>query len=147
VFDLPKKTNLRILTVNCRSIAEKTSEFRASLDYIRPDIICGTESWLSGVKPGQPPTRNAILSSEVFPSHYRAYRNDRSSKGGGVFVLVHQDIIASEQPEHVTSCEIVWVKIKLKSSKDLVIGSFYMPHRNMNDVTELDKSLTSVMGG
>ena len=27
-----------------------------------------------------------------------------------------------------------WVKIKLQNSKDLYISSFYMPHRNINDL-------------
>ena len=43
---LPKKTNLRLLTVNCCSIREHKSEFTAALDYVKPDLICGTESWL-----------------------------------------------------------------------------------------------------
>jgi hypothetical protein len=43
VFNLPAKRNLKILTVNCRSIKDKTSEFTAAVNYIKPDIICGTE--------------------------------------------------------------------------------------------------------
>jgi hypothetical protein len=39
------KRNLKMLTVNCRSIKDKTSEFTAAVNYIKPDIICGTESW------------------------------------------------------------------------------------------------------
>ena len=49
-YDLPKKLNLRILNVNCRSVKENNSEFKAALEYIKPDIICGTESWLRGKK-------------------------------------------------------------------------------------------------
>ena len=44
--DLPSKQNLRIMNINCRSIRENNSEFKAAVDYIKPDIICGTESWL-----------------------------------------------------------------------------------------------------
>ena len=144
VFNLPTKKNLRIMTVNCRSINDKTSEFAASVKYIKPDIICGTESWLKGVKPGKNPTKDAIKSSEVFPENYIAYRNDRGTLGGGVFVLVNSDIISIEKPEYVTSCEIEWVKLQLKDRKELLIGSFYMPHRNMNDVKELEKSLDQI---
>ena len=78
--NLPPKRNLRILAVNCRSIKDKTSELKAVINYTKPDIVIGTESWLKGVKPGENPTTNAIKSSEVFPNNYTlpAYRNDRN---------------------------------------------------------------------
>jgi hypothetical protein len=47
--------------------------------------------------------------------------------------------------EHVvTNCELEWVKIQLKDRKELLTGSFYMPHQNMEDVKELEKSLNLV---
>ena len=144
---VPTKKNLRILNVNCRSIKDKSAEFTAALSYLKPDVVCGTESWLSGCKPGCNPTQDAIKSSEVFPSDYIAYHNDRGTLGGGVFVLVKQDIIAMEQPQFTTSCEIEWVKAKLKGNKDLYIGSFYMPHRDVNTLKELEKSLELVTAG
>ncbi|CAC5403544.1 unnamed protein product [Mytilus coruscus] len=61
------KRNLNILTVNCRSMKDKTSEFKAAANYMKPDIICGTESLLKGEKPGKTSTTDAIKSSEVFP--------------------------------------------------------------------------------
>ena len=79
----PTRQNLRILTVNCRSIANKKSELAAAVNYIKPDIICGTESWLHGMQPGKSPSLDHIKSAEVFPDNYTAYRNDRSSLGGG----------------------------------------------------------------
>ena len=106
VFNISTKRNLRIMTLNCRSINDKTSEFAAAVNYIKPDIICGTESWLKGVKPGKNPTKDAIKSSEVFPENYTAYRNDCGTLGGGVFVLMHNDIIVIEKPEFVANCEI-----------------------------------------
>jgi predicted nucleotide-binding protein (sugar kinase/HSP70/actin superfamily) len=65
--NLPPKRNLRILTVNCRSIKDKTSELNVIINYTKPDIVIGTESWLKGVKPGRNPITDAIKSSEVFP--------------------------------------------------------------------------------
>ena len=70
--------------------------------------------------------------------------NDLETIGGGVFFLVHNDIVAVENLELVTNCELKWVKIQLKYRKKLLIGSFYMPHRNMEDVKELEKSLNLV---
>lgn len=58
------------------------------------------------------------------------YKNDRSTTGGGVFILVHTNLVSEEKTEFVTDCEIVWAKIKLKKNKDLLIETCYMPHRN-----------------
>ena len=93
------------------------------------------------MKPGENPTKDAIKSSEIFPSDYHHYRNDRGTLFGGVFILVHKSIVSIEQPELATDCEIEWVKIKLQKYKDLFIGCFYMPHRNLKDTQELDKSI------
>ena len=144
LFSVSEKKNLRIMNVNCRSIRSKSSEFLAALNYIKPDIVCGTESCLKGMKPGKPTAPDAIGSGEVFPSSYKAYRNDRGTLGGGVFVLVHQDLVAEEKPELVTSCQVEWVQVKLRGNKNLLVSSFYMPHRNMSDVIQLRRSLELV---
>jgi hypothetical protein len=86
---IPKKRNIRILAINCRSIKDKTSELKTTIDYTKPDIIISTESWLEGIKPGENPTKDAIKSSEIFPSNYTAYRNDRGSVGGRVLIEDH----------------------------------------------------------
>jgi hypothetical protein len=44
----------------------------------------------------------------------------------------------------IANCELEWVKIQLKDRKELLIGSFYMPHQNMEDVKKLEKSLNVV---
>ena len=87
---------------------KKTAELQALLEYTKPDIVCGTESWLYGVKPGITHSKDAIRSSEIFPSEYIAYRNDRLSNGGGVFILVHKNLVSVEQPDLVTDCELEW---------------------------------------
>ena len=139
--ELPKMSNLRLLTVNCCSIRENKSEFTAALDYIKPDIICGTESGLRGIKPGKDPDKDAIKSSEIFPTNLYIHRNDRGNRGGGVFTGVRKGLVATEQPELVTECEIEWTKVGLKNNKDLYLSSFYMLHRNMNDIINLNDSL------
>lgn len=144
IFELPKKKNLRIMNVNCQRILGKAGEFQNAINYIKPDIVFGTESWLSGVKPGKPPTSDAVKSSEIFPSDYNVFRNDRNSFGGGVFILVHNSLIAEEQPKLVTNCEINWVKVKLQGRRDLYAGVFYMPHRNIKDTEELKISLAKL---
>ncbi|KAL8565040.1 hypothetical protein ACOMHN_003416 [Nucella lapillus] len=141
VYGLPKKSNLRILTLNCQRILGKTAELAAALKYLKPDIVCGTESWLYGIKPGANPSPDHVKSSEVFPEEYNVFRKDRNCLGGGIFILIHKSLTAVEQPELSTDCEILWAKLKLQNRKDLNVGCFYMPHRNKHDMEQLDKSL------
>jgi hypothetical protein len=42
-YDTPVKKNMRIMTVNCRSIKDKRAEFETAPHYHKPDIICATE--------------------------------------------------------------------------------------------------------
>ncbi|CAG2239681.1 unnamed protein product [Mytilus edulis] len=83
-------------------------------------------------------TKEAIKSSEVFPYYYNTYRNDRGTLGGVVLILDHKNIISVEHSSLVTNCEIEWVNIHLKDKKELLIESFYMPHRNMKCLDELE---------
>jgi hypothetical protein len=41
-YDIPPKKNIRIITVNCRSIKDKNTEFERALHYLKPNI--GTEN-------------------------------------------------------------------------------------------------------
>ncbi|CAC5399853.1 unnamed protein product [Mytilus coruscus] len=130
------------MTINCRSIKDKTSEFKTTIQYTKPDIIIDTKSWLKGVKPGKNPTKDAIKSTEVFHDNYTSYRNDRGTLGGGVFILVNNSMIGTEQPQFITKFEYEWVK--LKTAQDQIIGSFYMPHRNKTQLEELENSLEKI---
>ncbi|KAH3774970.1 hypothetical protein DPMN_176365 [Dreissena polymorpha] len=91
-YDIPQKKNLRIMTINCRSVREKGAELQTALHYLKYDIVCATESCLKGVKPGKPPQNDAIQSCEIFPPNYNVYRNDRGTSGGGVFILAEKSI-------------------------------------------------------
>ena len=88
---LNKIYNLKVLNMNCQSIVKKKAEFYALLDKHKPDIVVGTESWLTPKH----------LDSELFPKSlgFTPFRQDRESgkSGGGVFILVRDTFIASEQ--------------------------------------------------
>lgn len=112
-----------------------------AINYIKPDIICGTESWLKGTQPGKPTSPNAINNAEIFPSSYQAFRNDRDTRGGEVFIAVQYNLTAIECIDFITDCELEYVKVTLKSMKVLYIGSFYMPKRNISDINKLADSL------
>ena len=135
---MPKKQNLRIMNINCRSVKENKSEFKVAVDYIKPDIICG-------YKPDKTPTSDAIKTSEIFPDNYNVFRNDRGILGGGVFIAVQNNISAVECVDFITGCEIEYAKITLKPKKTLYIGSFCMPHRKLSDLDQLESSLNLLM--
>jgi len=142
---LTKNANFRLLTINCCGLRTNRSEFQTAIEYVKPDGICGTESWLKGVKPGKDPEKNAIKNSEVFPDHYTANRNDRSDRmGGGVFIATSNTIVTDAQPQLTTDCEIVWSKLHLKKDKCLFLCSFYMPQRNMNCINKLNESMNKL---
>jgi hypothetical protein len=65
---------LVLLQVNCRSICNKTLEYWNLIETYNPDVILGTESWLS----------DEINNAEVFRDNYITFRRDRCSRGGGV---------------------------------------------------------------
>ena len=131
------------MTVNCRSIKNKRTEFETALRYIKPDMIYATESWLKGVIPGVNSTKDAMKSIEILPPNYNVYRNDRGTLGE-VFILVEKSITSVELISFVTDGEIEWVKVKMKNNKDLLVGSLYMPHREQKHFEELSKSLEKI---
>jgi hypothetical protein len=67
---------LVLLQVNCRSILNQILEFLNLVDTHNPDVVIGTESWLS----------DEINNAEVFRDDYIIFRRDRSTRGGGVFI-------------------------------------------------------------
>ena len=91
---------VKILNVNCQSVANKKAEFFSLLDHHNPDIVIGTESWLS----------SKHSDSKIFPKSlgYTSFRKDRCSEthGGGVFILVRYSFVATEQRELSTDCKL-----------------------------------------
>ena len=123
---------LRLININFRSVAGKKPELSNLLHDMKPDIVCGTETWLD----------NTIASSEIFPHNYKVYRKDRNREGGGVCIAVADYLSSTEEPTlNVESTEIIWVKIKIKCKTDLLISSFYRPH--VTDTASIDGLLES----
>ena len=75
------------------------------------------------------------------------FRKDRKSGGGGVFILLREDIEYNENAFEncETDCEIVWAQIKLPGSKLLNIASMYRPPNSKLELMEkLHDHLTTV---
>jgi hypothetical protein len=76
---------LRILVVNCQSIKNKKQELENLVETSKPDIMIGTESWLS----------NDIQSTEIFPSGFTpklSRLKDVSVNVSLLFTLVMVDV-------------------------------------------------------
>ena len=102
--------------------------------------MIGTEYWL----------HKDIPDCEVFPASLgcnTAIRKDRPGdiKGGGVFILVNQRLVVSEQSQLSTNCEIVWTKEQAVGTKSFLIATYYRPsEHDQVSAEELKNSLTRV---
>ena len=76
----------------------------------KPQIVVITETWL----------HNDISDSEIVPPGYGIFRNDRSSRGGGVAIL-YQDSLHISQLPPIAGVECVIAKICLNECS-LVVG-------------------------
>ena len=131
-----RKNTLSILNVNCQSIRAKRESFHIMVNSLTPDIIIGTESWLS----------SNDLNSQIFPTQYTIERRDRTtSPHGGVFIAVKSCLAVEREYELETNCEIIWCKIQVKGSKVLHVGALYRPHEgDEQTLTELETSLARI---
>lgn len=91
------------------------------------------------------PTLNH-LDREFFPKAlgYTPFREDRvaDTAGGGVFILVKDTIIATEQKQPETDCEIIWIKLDIVAAKPLCIAAYYRPKEgDAKSLEELNNSL------
>lgn len=113
--------NLNVMSVNCNSMQSlgKRAELQALIEDHQPHVILGQESKLGPEH----------LTSEIFPSSYTTFRKDRKTGGGGVFILLRNDIdyVEGAFDEITTDSEIVWAQLKLPGTKLLNIASAYRP--------------------
>ena len=115
---------LRVLNLNCRSIKNKKEQFLNVVDSASPDLIFGTESWLTP----------EVNDNEIFPPGFEIYRKDRTSTTGGrVFLAINSDYVSSCEPELDSNCELVWAKLQIAGQKTLHLGSYYRPNASDSD--------------
>ena len=110
------------MVVNFQSLLPKKTELWHIIKTISPDIILGTETWLS---PGVP-------DAEIFPPEvgYTVFRHDRADKYGGAIVATKNDLVVQEINKQ-NSVEAVFVKISLASTS-LTVGSVYRTPSSTN---------------
>ena len=120
--------SLVLLQVNCRSIYNKALEFWNLVDTYIPDIIIGTESWLS----------EEINNAEVFRDDYITFRRDRGTRGGGVFICVKNYIDCRELWTD-EDFEMIAVEVKGRDPKFTweIVGIYRAPNEDMRVVERL----------
>ena len=74
---------VNVMVINFQSVWGKAAELAVCLDNHQPDILIGTETWLSG----------SISNSEILPSNYTLIHKDRKDAFGadgygGVFIAL-----------------------------------------------------------
>ncbi|KAG1684579.1 hypothetical protein GQR58_009384 [Nymphon striatum] len=133
---LPK---LKVLSLNCNSIRSqrKSGMLKILIDQEKPHIILGSESKLD----------SSIENTEIFHNEYEIFRKDRidNNPGGGVFIAVHNTIIAIHQPQLDCEAESIWIKIESANQKPLYLASFYRPPgNNVDPLDAIEKSLDTL---
>ena len=130
-----KEHNWRTLVVNCHSIKANNSSLNPALEYIKPDCIIATETWLN----------QEVNSSEVIPEGYTVYRKDRSDSYGGTLIAIKNNYNSTLISATGNDSEIVWVEVQLKKSTSLVIGSYYRaPSSDIQSIHDLTDSLENL---
>ena len=78
-----KKNFISTATINFQSVTAKQAQFQCFINDYYPDIIFGTETWLSP----------EISSSEIFPPCYNVFRRDRYDGYGGILLAFDHSLM------------------------------------------------------
>lgn len=113
-----KIENLFFVQANVNGIRGKKLEVLSLLDTLKPDIVALQETKID----------QTVNTAELFPSGcgYCVYRKDRSLNGGGVMLLVKENIDHMPMADLDNGSEAVWIRIKVKDTHHY-IGSWYRP--------------------
>lgn len=114
ISDWLADNNINLCLWNCRSIVNKLKEFQAFIQSSHFLIFAITESWCSP----------SIFDNEIIPPDYIIFRNDRDSRGGGVFIAVHK-LIPSRLISSPSALETVTIEILLPHP--VTICTTYIP--------------------
>ena len=130
---------LSIINLNCQSISNKKGDKLDLIETYNPDIICGTETWLTKEH------KDGELCIGFLDS-YDLFRRDRTDRqGGGVVIAAKKDLQAQLQTQLETQCETIWISLSLRRAKTLYIGCYYRPNAQDNtSCAALGESLSRI---
>ena len=94
----------------------------------KPDIIIGTESWLTA----------DVVNTEIFRSDFTIFRRDRHTGGWVLFICVKNDITCSELWVDDTY-EIIAVEVNGRDPKDKweILGVYRAPNEDLRAIERL----------
>ena len=106
-----KSNHLRIININFQIIKNKVADLHTIIDLANPDVIIGTETWLTP----------DMVSTEFIPSEYQVYRRDRPNDPlGGVMIAARQNLTSSAVHSGRLA-EVISIKVDLPHGKAAVI--------------------------
>ena len=117
--DFCSRKCLGCLHINARSLVPKMDELKVWVHSSNPEVLVITETWL----------RNSISYPEVHLPGYNLFRQDRSSKGGGVAIFVKEHLhcstaLARSIPKQF---DLLVLNIKLSNNYSLSVAGCYRP--------------------
>lgn len=140
---------LRILSLNARSIVNKIDELELLLLSYNAQLVVISETWLS----------DKISSDEIVPPGYKLYRRDRVSRGGGVAVVAKENIAVTFM-DQIPNHESLFLNVKILGFTFLLCAvyrppdaadsyleelyDFLLPHRNRNVIITGDFNLPDI---
>ena len=138
---LNNKHLLKILHLNCQSLASTFTEFEAMNYECNFDILTLSETWL---------TENQNLLNYVELSGYDLYYNNRENKrGGGVAAYVRESLKCKIRKDFCsldTDIEHLWLELQGKNRHShLLIGVFYQPNFETKSKLEWLKKFDSLV--
>jgi hypothetical protein len=121
---LKPREKLRVLNINFQSVRKKGKLLESIIDSAEPDIIIGTETWLT----------DEVRSEEILSAslEFDVYRRDRPTDAhGGVLIAVRRDLMLNDIVRS-DNVELISGKIKSKD-KTIVIAAFYRPPNRVEE--------------
>lgn len=123
---------MRVLNINARSIVNKSVNLESVILSYNPHVVVLTETWL----------HDDIDDTAVFPPSYQAYRRDRSSRGGGVAVLVKENISAVLLRQ-ANNLETVSLKLSCWGKSFLLFAVYRAPNSSAQYLCDLCEHIAS----
>lgn len=130
-------STLKIMQWNCNSIRNKIQEFRYVLSISNIDIVCLSETKLD---------HNYNLQVD----RYKVYRSDRTSKGGGVALLIKSTISHEVlNKPNTSSIESIGIKVYTSVGVVNVVSCYKSPSRKLdvNDLKCLTRNCNFILTG
>ena len=119
VNNVNRISHIKIIYTNADGVSNKQVELSEIINNEKPHIVLITETKLN----------SSDISTQIFKvNNYNIYRKDRVNEdgGGGVALLVHQDLFSELIPDNLFNTETIACKIQY-DNQSVLIGCIYRP--------------------